>query len=191
MSDYLKELEEFKELEGSIIRATKIHKVLKQMIKLESIPLNEEYNFKERASKLLSKWNDVLSNEASTEDKPESKAEDHVEGKQESSKTAEPTTDIGKERTANADATTEPSTETGDNEGAKQKEPEADSAEAVEASLSGNDQRSPPSAQEVTEESKDTPVQSSTEAAEPQDISARQPNEKLPAPAPEVVDAAA
>ena len=63
MSDFLLELESFPDLEGSIIRATKIHKVLKAMIKLPSIPLDEEYQFKSRSIDLLAKWNDILSND--------------------------------------------------------------------------------------------------------------------------------
>lgn len=63
MSDFLLELESFPDLEGSIIRATKIHKVLKAMIKLPSIPLDEEYKFKSRSIDLLAKWNDILSND--------------------------------------------------------------------------------------------------------------------------------
>lgn len=63
MSDFLKELENYPDLEGSIIRTTKIHKVLKAMLKLPSIPLDEQFTFKQRAHKLLDKWNDILINE--------------------------------------------------------------------------------------------------------------------------------
>ncbi len=64
MSDFLSELETYPDLEGSIIRATKIHKVLKAMIKLHSIPLDEEYHFKKRSHELLDKWTYILSNDA-------------------------------------------------------------------------------------------------------------------------------
>ena len=60
MSEFLKELESYPDLEGSIIRATKIHKVLKAMLKLPSIPLDEEFSFKKRADELLQAWNDIL-----------------------------------------------------------------------------------------------------------------------------------
>lgn len=63
MSDFLGELEAYPDLEGSIIRATKIHKVLKAMVKLHSIPLDEEYQFQSRSCDLLAKWNDILSND--------------------------------------------------------------------------------------------------------------------------------
>lgn len=66
MSDFLAELETYRDLEGSIIKTTKINKVLKAIIKLPSIPLDEEYGFKERSIKLLAKWNEILSNDAAT-----------------------------------------------------------------------------------------------------------------------------
>ena len=61
MSDFLGELEGYPDLEGSIIRTTKIHKVLKAMIKLNSIPLDEEFQFKKRSHDLLDKWTTTLS----------------------------------------------------------------------------------------------------------------------------------
>lgn len=66
MSDFLSELETYPDLEGSIIRATKIHKVLKAMIKLHSIPLDEEFQFKKRSHELLDKWTYILSNDPTT-----------------------------------------------------------------------------------------------------------------------------
>ena len=63
MSEFLTELESYPDLEGSIIRTTKIHKVLKNMIKLPSIPLDEVFNFKSRSMDLLSKWQKILTTE--------------------------------------------------------------------------------------------------------------------------------
>ena len=63
MSDFLSELETYPDLEGSIIRTTKIHKVLRQMLKLPSIPLDGEFHFKARSVDLLAKWNETLSND--------------------------------------------------------------------------------------------------------------------------------
>ena len=60
MSEFLGELEGYPDLDGSIIRATKIHKVLKAMLKLPSIPLDEEFQFKDRSQTLLGKWNAIL-----------------------------------------------------------------------------------------------------------------------------------
>ena len=78
MSNYVTELENFGDIEGSIIRATKIHKVLKAMIKLPSIPLDETYELKSRAHNLLSKWNEILLNDphaGSAADKEDSKTD--------------------------------------------------------------------------------------------------------------------
>ena len=61
MSDFLAKLETFPDLEVSIIRATKINKVLKAILKLEAIPKEEEFKFKPRSHALLEKWNKTLS----------------------------------------------------------------------------------------------------------------------------------
>ncbi|KAL9104483.1 MAG: hypothetical protein Q9163_000576 [Psora crenata] len=78
MADFLNELEGYPDLEGSIIRATKIHKVLKQMIKLEHIPLEEEFKFRDRSAKLLATWNDTLAGDGHLDEKVE---DNKTEGK--------------------------------------------------------------------------------------------------------------
>ncbi|KAI2468024.1 hypothetical protein F4781DRAFT_282544 [Annulohypoxylon bovei var. microspora] len=60
MSEFLAKLETFPDLEVSIIRATKINKVLKAILKLETIPKEEEFQFKPRSQTLLDKWNKLL-----------------------------------------------------------------------------------------------------------------------------------
>ncbi|KAI9172056.1 Origin recognition complex subunit 3 [Paramyrothecium foliicola] len=60
MSDFIAMLENFADLEVSIIRATKINKVLKAILKLDSIPREEEFRFKERSQGLLDKWNKLM-----------------------------------------------------------------------------------------------------------------------------------
>lgn len=60
MSDYLVKLEQFPDLETNIIKHTKINKVLKAMLKLETIPKEEEFNFKPRSQVLLDKWTKLL-----------------------------------------------------------------------------------------------------------------------------------
>lgn len=60
MSDYITKLESFPDLEVSIIRQTKINKVLKAILKLEVIPKEAEFQFKERSQVLLDKWNKLL-----------------------------------------------------------------------------------------------------------------------------------
>jgi hypothetical protein len=60
MADYITKLEGFPDLEVRIIRATKINKVLKAILKLENIPKEEEFHFKPRSQALLDKWNKLL-----------------------------------------------------------------------------------------------------------------------------------
>ena len=66
MSEYVSKLEGYAELEVSIIRATKINKVLKAILKLASIPKEEEFHFKPRSQSLLDKWNKLLASEQGT-----------------------------------------------------------------------------------------------------------------------------
>lgn len=60
MAEFITKLEGYADLEVSIIRLTKINKVLKAIIKLPSIPKEEEYKFKDRSQTLLDKWNTLL-----------------------------------------------------------------------------------------------------------------------------------
>ncbi|KLU84182.1 hypothetical protein MAPG_03227 [Magnaporthiopsis poae ATCC 64411] len=60
MSDYIQKLEVMPELEVGIIRATKINKVLKAILKLDNIPKEDEFKFKPRSKELLDKWTKLL-----------------------------------------------------------------------------------------------------------------------------------
>jgi hypothetical protein len=60
MADYLKQLEAHEDLEAEIIKKTKVHKVLKAIIKLDNIPKEEEHHFKQRSADLLNKWGGAL-----------------------------------------------------------------------------------------------------------------------------------
>ena len=60
MDEFFAQLENFEDLELSILKSTKIHKVLKAILKLPSIPKEEEYKFMERSNRLLQGWNKVL-----------------------------------------------------------------------------------------------------------------------------------
>ncbi|KAF1832923.1 hypothetical protein BDW02DRAFT_580802 [Decorospora gaudefroyi] len=60
MADYLKQLEAYGDLEAEIIKKTKVHKVLRAIIKLEKIPMEEDFEFKRRSNDLLNKWNGAL-----------------------------------------------------------------------------------------------------------------------------------
>jgi hypothetical protein len=66
MSEYVSKLEGYADLEVSIIRATKINKVLKAILKLAKIPREEEFEFKKRSQALLEKWNKILAKEEGT-----------------------------------------------------------------------------------------------------------------------------
>ncbi|EFX00969.1 pre-mRNA splicing factor [Grosmannia clavigera kw1407] len=59
-SDYLTKLESFSSLEVVIIRQTKINKLLKAILKIETIPREEEFKFKPRSHALLDKWSKLL-----------------------------------------------------------------------------------------------------------------------------------
>ena len=60
MSEHLAKLESYPDLDVNIMRETKINKVLKAIIKLEDIPREDEFNFKQRSMALLEKWNKLL-----------------------------------------------------------------------------------------------------------------------------------
>lgn len=64
MSEYVTKLEGHADLEVSIIRATKINKVLKAILKLDEIPKESEFHFKNRSQALLEQWNKVLESAA-------------------------------------------------------------------------------------------------------------------------------
>ena len=93
MADFFSQLEAYENLEPSIIRATKVHKVLKAIVKLSSIPKDELYNFKKRSAAMLEVWNKRMEAEgdtapaSATETKPpvslpvgESKPEEETNG---------------------------------------------------------------------------------------------------------------
>jgi hypothetical protein len=65
MNENLSQLETYPDLETSIIKATKINKVLKGVLKLADIPREEEFNFKSRCTALLGKWTTAMSAEDS------------------------------------------------------------------------------------------------------------------------------
>ncbi|KAL1583840.1 hypothetical protein WHR41_07097 [Cladosporium halotolerans] len=63
MAEFFGQLEKYDNLEPSIIRTTKIHKVLKAIVKLASIPKDEEFGFKKRSADLLEIWNRRMESE--------------------------------------------------------------------------------------------------------------------------------
>lgn len=68
MSNFISKLENYGDLEVSIIRSTKINKVLKALIKLNTIPKDEEFNFKSRSVELLGRWNKALGAESTVDE---------------------------------------------------------------------------------------------------------------------------
>src|SRR6202021_1880941 len=70
MSEFIGKLEGYADLEVSIIRATKINKVLKAILKLSTIPKEEEFKFKSRSQALLDKWNKLLAVDQDTPGPP-------------------------------------------------------------------------------------------------------------------------
>lgn len=89
MSEFLTKLEGFPDLEVSIIRATKINKVLKAILKLENIPKEEEFKFKPRSQTLLDKWNKLLAGEAASAPAPAADKEAATNGVNGKAKEAE------------------------------------------------------------------------------------------------------
>jgi hypothetical protein len=82
MAEFFGQLEKYDNLEPSIIRSTKIHKVLKAIVKLASIPKDEELGFKKRSADLLEIWNkrmegegDAAAKSAADEKAPETNGE--------------------------------------------------------------------------------------------------------------------
>lgn len=96
MSDFLTQLENYTNLEPSIIRGTKIYKVLRGIIKLSFIPKEEEYQFKKRSNDLLASWHEALGSKG--DDKEDEKAEEKPEEKPEQKENGE------KNENADADA---------------------------------------------------------------------------------------
>lgn len=64
MAKYLAQLESYRDLEQSIIRDTKIDKLLKAITKLSSIPKEDTYNFTKRSINLLNAWSKSMSGDA-------------------------------------------------------------------------------------------------------------------------------
>lgn len=90
MSEFISKLEGYRDLEVSIIRTTKINKVLKAILKLPKIPQEAVHSFKKRSQKLLDQWNKLL---ASSEGEPAAatNGEAHTEVKGAKASSAEAT----------------------------------------------------------------------------------------------------
>lgn len=61
MAKFFEQLEKADDIDGAILRDTKIHKVMKGIVKLPGdIPRESEFHFKERSQKLLDNWSKLL-----------------------------------------------------------------------------------------------------------------------------------
>lgn len=125
MADFFSQLEGYENLEPSIIRATKVHKVLKAIVKLATIAKDEEYQFKKRSAAMLEVWNKRM--EADTDAPPQSATETKppVEIGE---KVAEPVTNG--EEAADAAAVYEPVDQSEAKEGAEKEEQVAETLDA-------------------------------------------------------------
>lgn len=70
MAEFFTRLENFTEMDASILRATRIHKLPKAIMRLENIPREDEFTFKSRSSGLLEKWNKILADAPPAEGTP-------------------------------------------------------------------------------------------------------------------------
>lgn len=156
MADFFSQLESYENLEPVIIRATKVHKVLKAIVKLASIPKDDEYNFKKRSTSMLEIWNKRM--DAETESAPASAVEPSKPSSLPVEETKEPETNGEK---AEETAKEEPETK----EGA-----EMDVGEKAEEAAEQLDEKiQPASVEEKTEEytAPDPPKEVSEEKVEP------------------------
>ncbi|KAK0654494.1 PWWP domain-containing protein 1 [Lasiodiplodia hormozganensis] len=151
MAEYFTQLESHQDLEEKIIKDTKINKVLKAIIKLDSIPKEEVYNFKKRSADLLNAWGKNASGDA----KPNG-----VEAKED---TAEAKSDKA--------TTEEPKTEGPKTEEPKSEEPKAEPrAEEASKDVEMKDAEDTPAETKAEETKADEPKVEDAKAAEPIDV---------------------
>ncbi|KAJ5154049.1 uncharacterized protein N7500_009488 [Penicillium coprophilum] len=144
MASYFDKLEKHSDLEVSIIRSTKINKVLKMIVKLNSIPRDEEFNFRHRAMNILSSWKNIL--DADTPGPADKDEKPAVNGSKE-----------------------EDGVETPKLETEEEKEPESKSTKDVDSPMPDADQKAPePETEEKPEEDKavEEPTEKSEEKSE-------------------------
>lgn len=125
MAEFFTQLESYSDLEPQVIRTTKINKVLKGVVKLASIPKEEEYNFKKRSNDLLTQWNNAMDL---------NKGETPVAATAEPAATDAPVADAAAEATSNGNA--EEEMKDAEDEAAITKEPE----ESVESGTDTKDE---------------------------------------------------
>ncbi|KIW16850.1 hypothetical protein PV08_04040 [Exophiala spinifera] len=175
MSNFIKKLEGYTDLEVSIIRQTKINKVLKALIKLTTIPRDEEFNFRKRSLELLTQWNKILGAEP-----PEAEA-----------KASPATNGVHDEKTEDSPVEkTEESNDKGETTEEKPAEDKSEEAPAV-AEAKPAEEPAAPSAEPPasSEEPKPAPTEESPKVDAPAPVSAPEVVEKVPESAPAAAEA--
>lgn len=115
MTKYLSELEAFGEIEVSIIRETKINKVLRAIIKLPSIPKEEQYKFRKRSVDILQAWKTLLDSDIPTPAGPADKdAKPETNGVTEEAASAEAKVDDSEPKLIEPEPSEAPEGEAGD-----------------------------------------------------------------------------
>lgn len=152
MSGFITRLEEYSEIEVSIIRSTKINKVMKAILKLDEIPKEDEFKFKPRSQALLEKWNKILDGAAASDAKTGEAAANGEEKEEAVAKTNEPE--------VKADTAAPVEEKTNETEAAKPAETESKDATAqeekkdVEMAEAKDEEFVPPTAAEEEQEEK-------------------------------------
>lgn len=178
MANCLSKLENYDEIEISIIRQTKINKVLKMIVKLNFVPRDEELQFRQRAMNILSKWKSLEPETATPTDDKEAKAngvskEDGAETPSKAQPEAEKEGEGQKESTNEPLDDPMPDADATDKTKAPElvKEVEADVAKEGEvsepkAAEEKTEAAAPEPAAEKTSEDKEKPAEQQQQAAE-------------------------
>ncbi|RFU27652.1 hypothetical protein B7463_g8687, partial [Scytalidium lignicola] len=66
MSEFVTKLEDYEDIDVSIIRVTKINKILKSILRLKNIPQDDEFHFRTRFQTLHNRWNKLLAGDRDT-----------------------------------------------------------------------------------------------------------------------------
>jgi hypothetical protein len=118
MSEYLNQLEAHGDLEAEVIKKTKVHKVLRAIIKLEKIPMEDKFSFKKRSNDLLNKWSGALATDpepaAANGVKHEDREKSESAAKEEAAPADKATEDEKKDETAAESAITKTADHDGD-----------------------------------------------------------------------------
>lgn len=157
MSSHFSRLEAHKDLEVAIIRHTKINKVLKMIVKLNSIPRDEEFQFRKRAMDMLSQWKNDLELDTTITPGDENDKDDKADGKE---KEAQPKAN-GASKEDSVDTPTK-----GETEGEKAK---GDTNEPLDEPMTDADAEQPKSSDEkaASKEGEEKAAESTEEKGKP------------------------